>query len=75
MQRVQCMRVSVGARSTYNCAFNITNLQRVQNTAARIVLDTVSVPYPAVALSFPMAACSLPRQLQNSHFNLKGSGT
>jgi len=69
------MRVSLGARSTYNCAFIITNLQRVQNTTAHIVLDTLSVPYPAVAVSFPMAACSLPRQLHNSYFNLKGSGT
>jgi len=54
----------------------MAKVQRAQNTAACIILDTkASMPCQAVALSFALAARSLPHQLQNSLFNLKGSGT
>ena len=53
-------------------ASNMEKPQRVQNTAV-LVLNTQH-PLPAQQMSFVVAACSLPHQLQNSHFNLQGSG-
>jgi len=56
-------------------AYNMAQLQHIQNTAAHIVLDSQH-PCPAQQLlSLVLAASSLLHQLQNSHFNFYVSGT
>ena len=44
------------------------NSQRIHNTAARIVLNTMTVSFPAVAPALALTACLLPYQVYNSYF-------
>jgi len=51
---------------------NTAKLQRIQNTAVQIVLNTTTVPFPAVAPALALATCLFPYQAQNSYFTLQG---
>jgi len=51
---------------------NTAKLQRIQNTAVQIVLNTTTVPFPAVAPALALATCLFPYQAQNSYFTCHG---
>jgi len=51
---------------------NTAKLQRIQNTAVQIVLNTTTVPFPAVAPALALATCLFPYQAKNSYFTLQG---